>query len=1383
LPQNARVCPAAAPQSVEETMGRGDRAAARRRQIGVVVGFALLSALSAAPSASARGGAARQVPEAGDKASVGKLAPATEVAAAKFRRARRRALRGAALAETCQLPTGLSPLSTCLADNRSAIIGPNRKCKSAFVDKAFTGATALGGILIESGGSLYIADKTVAIETTGIRVQGLFQAGTETCPIGKSNIRNRVTITFTGGRPCPSPTECPDFTKGIQVESGGSLKMFGIKGVPTGGVSWSHLSDAAGPVDKYGEDTGTAKPVPTGGDATIQITKKVHDGPGAWEADDWIVIGGTSFSPFESEFVQIAMLGSNGTGGTEIKLKQKLKHYHFGGKDPGDPSLRNFNAGRELNYGVDERAEVGLITRNIKLTGRIEPGENNIHWGGELKFLAGFKEVSLQGVEIEKFGKDQLGSYPVHFHIDGDVAKQRPLVNANSVHHSFNKCVTVHSTQNVTIQNMVCARIVGHIFYQEIGNESGVHFLSNLGLGAMSNFFDINASSPELRNTLISKFWWTGDNLANAPGFGYVGFRVPNTDAQNNPTHGGCMGPRDDGGLVLLNPVPPCAAGQWYTEPASGFWIINPGTELVGNSIGGCQGAGRGIWWVPPSCAGTFCGSDPSIKSLLMNLKFEPLGKIKNNRVHGCFAGLYDEPEGVIASTEQLFPHQKPSGGIQPADEPPIIANFEAMTVTRNRGRGIWMRPSWMNFQHARVATNRINVTLVSSGGLEGNAPGVWAMLKDSVVVGLSTNNVDRFGPCPSETAADQSIINGVGGNAGCIDMTPGPLHRLPVADIKGADNLGDNSGGGYPTPFWNSFGYMIYDGPVRIFDNRFVNFYKDIKPHLTKSDQTFFTQFAASHKFPATDQDFIYEGDAVFGWFDSNQSAYPTSSASRGLKFDNAELRHQIFTEKVNRAEFNDGDKNTAIIDKDGTLTGYNAVDSTLNKVEGLEPISLNNLPINGSSNSVDECRAEGGQDEFFEGRPTSLISPGSMATLEFGALYPIVPTPNVPENQQPPDLFKNHTQIITFTKDSTDFGAHQSMSLHSRDRRGLWEPKVTSGFGYTVAACASKEPFDRPTDVSCDPVKNFPDTGIPKYVSVGLTDPVKPGIDFSDPSTAFFVRLGICYADKDGNHPANANLFKISRGYKSWGGGNVTNNAQNPKLALFWNNLENRFNGEICRQLDQLDPRDLCPDGQFCPDTSIKGCPAHGVTALPPGGCPVPSEEMTVGSEKLCIYPKTDLTAAASVSDLFADGAPVVDKYFYDAAKGMLFLNIVQDIPNAFGPSPLGSCTGERKEDPACPDVKNGESYYGCPAAGCIHYVIELEDENWKPGRTMGNDGNSVCEPYPTYAQEPPANQNVLVEAGTTTKVMQMAEGGKDGMFPHNAPVSEPVCPATTE
>jgi len=1327
--------------------------------------------------------------------------------------------------DACLFQPIATPLSRCIDPSRNVVIGQDAgsQCLRVAVDRSYTGAEALGTIQIGPWGQLFVRDQTVNIETKGIDVKGLFQVGTAQCPIGTFNPKNKVTITFTGPRPSQG-----DHTKGITLQKGGRLSLFGARGVPGGtpdGVSWTHLKEAAGPPDKYGADTDTVKlnigrPVPANGATTLQLAKDVATGAGAWQDGDWIAVATTSYSPFETEFVQINAPVSKGAAGSTVTLKspQTLKYYHFGGPDPGPPSSVNFKAGADLNFGVDERAEVGLISRNIKLTARIESGDTNIHWGGEIYILNGFKDLSIQGVEIEKFGKDQVGSYPIHLHLARDLTNTPPIINATSVHHSFNKCVAIHSTQNVTIQNMICARIVGHIFYQEVGDESGVKFQNNLGLGAMSNYFDINAPTDAIRTTLINNFWWTGDNLTNdscSPNcIGYDGFRVPNTDAQDNPVHGACTEVNAQGEAFLVEGVPPCTSTQFYNEPASGFWVIHPGTELTGNSIGGCQGAGRAYWYVAPTCANrrdkpteSFCdGKYASIKTLLQDLKFEPVGKFENNRAHSCFAAIYNETDGKFVNSEQLFPHKK-IDEVSPNVAPPLIATFDKFTATRNRARALWMRPTWIAFTNARVATNRINITIVTSGGLDGNAPGVWGLLKDSVVVGVSTNNVDRFGPCPTETIPSGNLSDGVGGKFGCIDQTPGPHFSGATSKITGGENIGDNSGGGYPVPEWNFFGYMIYDGPIRIFDNHFVNFKKDPTSLWTKADQDFFKQYAAAHRIPDTTDDFIYEGDAVIGWFDSNQSAYPTSTVVKGLTFTNVDLRHQVFTESVSRGgtgtaaalQFNDGDKNTAVIDLDGSLTGFRAVTSKKEQVEGLAPISLNNLPFNASSNSVDECLAEGKQDTYFEARPTSLISPGSLATLEFGALWPNIHKPPPPD--PPPLLLQNHTQILTFSKDSKDFGEHQSMALHGRNAQGLWEPKVTSGYGYTVKACPSKKLKDPPnqrwqpdpTDTTCDPDTNNIDTGIPSYISVGLTDAVKPGIDPHKAETWFFTRLGVCYTDKDGKHPSDASKFSITRGFKSYAGGNVS--FGDATIRKFFNNLENLYNGEVCRQLDRQDQRDLCPDDTpGCADgpfKGVKGCPAHGVTAFPSSGCPFPSTCDPLDPDPnavdkcnkatACIYPKTKLTSVGSIGELAPGGKPVLDKYFYDPVAGMLYFNVVQDVPNAFGPSPLGSCFEDGTGDGLCPEIKKGESYYACPAAGCPHYVVVLNDSTYQPGR-------STCEPYEIYAQNPPLNQNVLVlKDDTANRAIETAEaGGKDGKFPHHVakdPSKDaPTCPITT-
>jgi hypothetical protein len=56
--------------------------------------------------------------------------------------------------------------------------------------------------------------------------------------------------------------------------------------------------------------------------------------------------------------------------------------------------------GSDKNYGVDERAQVELISRNIILTSDAGQAARE-HWGGEIKIRAQFAQVLVQGVQLE----------------------------------------------------------------------------------------------------------------------------------------------------------------------------------------------------------------------------------------------------------------------------------------------------------------------------------------------------------------------------------------------------------------------------------------------------------------------------------------------------------------------------------------------------------------------------------------------------------------------------------------------------------------------------------------------------------------------------------------------------------------------------------------------------------------------------------------------------------------------------------------------------------------------------------------------------------------------------------------------------------------------
>jgi hypothetical protein len=145
-------------------------------------------------------------------------------------------------------------------------------------------------------------------------------------------------------------------------------------------------------------------------------------------------------------------------------------------------------------------------------------------------------------------------------------------------------------------------------------------------------------------------------------------------------------------------------------------------------------------------------------------------------------------------------------------------------------------------------------------------------------------------------------------------------------------------------------------------------------------------------------------------------------------------DLKHQVYSQQVNLAKFVDGDKNTVILDRDGTLSGYGVVDSKGNSLaaQGRFPISLNDLPINSVTNqtmptsstppdSVEECVADGVQDTTISGsgtmgenRETAMMAPGAYATLEITDLSG--------SNGGGEGGFIND-DLVTVTKDQVDY------------------------------------------------------------------------------------------------------------------------------------------------------------------------------------------------------------------------------------------------------------------------------------------------------------------------------------------------------------------------
>lgn len=63
-----------------------------------------------------------------------------------------------------------------------------------------------------------------------------------------------------------------------------------------------------------------------------------------------------------------------------------------------------------------------------------------------------------------------LGRYPIHFHMIGRVTKS--YVIGNSIHHSYNRAITMHGIHYLRVWDNVAYHVLGHTYFMEDGIET-----------------------------------------------------------------------------------------------------------------------------------------------------------------------------------------------------------------------------------------------------------------------------------------------------------------------------------------------------------------------------------------------------------------------------------------------------------------------------------------------------------------------------------------------------------------------------------------------------------------------------------------------------------------------------------------------------------------------------------------------------------------------------------------------------------------------------------------------------------------------------------------------------------------------------------------------
>ncbi|KAG8440633.1 hypothetical protein GDO86_006400 [Hymenochirus boettgeri] len=415
------------------------------------------------------------------------------------------------------------------------------------------------------------------------------------------------------------------------------------------------------------------------------------DNAKSWKAGDAIVVASTDYSMNQAEEFQL--MPCRTCSANQIKVKGQAKYLHIG----------------EQMDGVDMRAEVGLLSRNIVIKGKMEQTCYNASvceyfdfdtFGGHIKVKRGFKAVHIEGIELKHMGQQTMGHYPVHFHTAGDVDEKGgyfppTYVKDLSIHHTFSRCVTVHATNGLMVKDVVGYDSLGHCFFTEDGPEERNTFDHCLGLLTKAGTL-----LPSDRDNTMCKSIRDGS---------YPGY--------------------------VAKPRQECNA-------VSTFWMANPNNNLINCSAAGSEETG--FWFIFHHVpTGPSEGLYPPGYS-----EHTPLGRFLNNRAHSNYRAGMIIDHGV-KTTEANDKDKRPIfslvgaryGPHQDADplKPRVPAVIQRFIAYKNEDHGAWLRGGDVWLDDCQFSDNGIGLTL-ASGGTFPDDDGSKQEIKNSLFVGESNN-------------------------------------------------------------------------------------------------------------------------------------------------------------------------------------------------------------------------------------------------------------------------------------------------------------------------------------------------------------------------------------------------------------------------------------------------------------------------------------------------------------------------------------------------------------------------------------------------------------------------------------------------------------------
>ncbi len=485
-------------------------------------------------------------------------------------------------------------------------------------------------------GKLSFADnKDLELTTEWVMVHGELEIGTEARPHTR-----KATITLTDN----VKDEDMSGTGGTNDRSDRGIMMMGgtlnLHGNRTN--SWTKLSKTA-----------------EAGSNSIEVLNAAQ-----WRAGDVIVLASTDFDPHQAERRTIAAIRGN-----RITLDKKLDYMHFG----------------KITFDVDERGEVGMLSRNIVI--QASPDADQTLFGGHIMAMNGSK-MFVDGVELNRMGQNMhLARYPIHWHLIGDAQGQ--YIKNSAIHDTYSRCVTVHGTNYLDIENNVTYNNIGHCFFLEDGVEHDNQFVHNLGI-----LTKCHPDAPCVPTNLAA----SGESRAGTNGQDAKDILIPSDNT------------------------------------ASTFWITNPDNIYRDNVAAGSDATG--FWMsLPEHPTGKFEGTEISAKTWPRRTPFR---EFKGNVAHSNYDSfMFDRnvgPDGHFGVTgSSQTGHENPAD----ANSKALESVFEDLTAYKNRNNAIWGRGELHVFRNVKLADNAIGFTHASG---EFGRYAFTSRVVDSLFVGETEN-------------------------------------------------------------------------------------------------------------------------------------------------------------------------------------------------------------------------------------------------------------------------------------------------------------------------------------------------------------------------------------------------------------------------------------------------------------------------------------------------------------------------------------------------------------------------------------------------------------------------------------------------------------------